>query len=339
MLKLGALNMNRKLTDEQKIEIIEKFAVGDRTQVSLAKEYNVSPPAIMMILRRNMIGIYKRNIEIVEKYLTGEYTCADLGREYGITRTSINNLLRQRSVEIFNDKIELSRKYSVNENYFDCIDTQEKAYFLGLLYADGCNREETCDITISLQEGDKHILDSFKEHIELTRPLRFCDYKSKCDRYMNQYVLCIKNTRMSQQLAKLGCFARKSLTLKFPTEEQLPKYLLIHFLRGMWDGDGNIFLKGTKISCSLSSTIYICEAVKELLEDDFNIPCRLYRPKTSIINKTTSRNVFIKGVFNMVKFLDLLYTDANVYLNRKYEKYKEIKIARARFIDSPTSVI
>lgn len=34
------------------------------------------------------------------------------------------------------------KKYYFNENYFESINTYEKAYVLGFIYADGYNREE-----------------------------------------------------------------------------------------------------------------------------------------------------------------------------------------------------
>lgn len=51
---------------------------------------------------------------------------------------------------------------------------------------------------------------------------------------------------MHSDLIKLGCFPKKSLKLKFPTEEQVPNYLINHFMRGYFDGDGNIYISEDK---------------------------------------------------------------------------------------------
>ena len=61
--------------------------------------------------------------------------------------------------------------YTINEDYFDIIDTEEKAYLLGFLYADGNHFTKKNRITIGLQEKDKHILEKFNELIGSNRPL------------------------------------------------------------------------------------------------------------------------------------------------------------------------
>ena len=53
----------------------------------------------------------------------------------------------------------MSRKYDVDDAYFDIIDTQDKAYFLGLLYADGCNYENQGVIKIDIIQDDKELPD------------------------------------------------------------------------------------------------------------------------------------------------------------------------------------
>ena len=58
---------------------------------------------------------------------------------------------------------ELQRKYNIDETFFDVIDTEEKAYFLGLLYADGCNATNRNAVILSLKEDDKEILEKIKQ--------------------------------------------------------------------------------------------------------------------------------------------------------------------------------
>jgi len=51
------------------------------------------------------------------------------------------------------------RKYSLNENYFDEIDTSNKAYILGFLYADGYNNRINNTVVLSLFKQDREILE------------------------------------------------------------------------------------------------------------------------------------------------------------------------------------
>lgn len=49
------------------------------------------------------------------------------------------------------------RKYSLNESYFEKIDSEEKAYFLGFLFSDGSVSKYS--LNLSLAEVDKEILE------------------------------------------------------------------------------------------------------------------------------------------------------------------------------------
>lgn len=64
-------------------------------------------------------------------------------------------------------------KHYYDENYFNVVDTKEKAYFLGLLYADGCNvnHPTTGELSITLQEEDSYILEKFKQVLKSDYPL------------------------------------------------------------------------------------------------------------------------------------------------------------------------
>ena len=58
-------------------------------------------------------------------------------------------------------------KYNFNEDYFEKIDTEDKAYFLGFIVADGCISSKFNRISIIQKETD--ILYEFKRYIMLNR--------------------------------------------------------------------------------------------------------------------------------------------------------------------------
>lgn len=129
-----------------------------------------------------------------------------------------------------------------NENYFDIIDTPQKAYFLGLLYADGCISHTTrtsgsiCYImAIALQEDDKYVLEKFR--IEMERPNNLLFIRGN-DHRKAKFCFTVSGEKIHHDLEKHGCVERKSLILQFPTT--VPEELMSHFIRGYFDGDGCI---------------------------------------------------------------------------------------------------
>ena len=71
------------------------------------------------------------------------------------------------------------RKYTVDDSFFDVIDTQNKAYILGLLYADGCNYEDNNLIKIDLVQEDQDPLLKVKEAMKFSGDLKYYEQKNK----------------------------------------------------------------------------------------------------------------------------------------------------------------
>lgn len=214
------------------------------------------------------------------------------------------------------------RKYHLNEHYFDKIDDEHKAYWLGFLYADGYNDERRGRIVVSLHGKDIEILQNFLKDLNSNHLIR----KSK-HTYTDNDICTIElsSRHLSQTLAKLGCYQCKSLTLSFPSSKYISKKFLAPFLRGMWDGDGEI--KINKFSnrkylyphIAIYSSKVFCEQLQTVLTK-LNF-------KSHIINMRNplNKSLYIKGGKKEIKkFLVWLYKDASIYLNRKYANYLTI---------------
>lgn len=270
----------------------------------------------------------QQKLQIIEKYKNGNCTCSGLAREYSCDPSTINAMLRKNNVKINNNWSQLMRKYTLDESYFNKIDTEEKAYFLGLLYADGHNSLKTRTVRISLQEQDKLILEKLNLSIKSNKPLNYIDYGIKKPKWKNQYQLNICSGIVANQLVELGCFPNKSLTLKFPTNSQVPDHLLNHFVRGYSDGDGCISFgyrkKILKAKASLVSTSYFCDSAKKIIEKLLNIHCGIYSDGREKKNKVT-KTLSIGGNKQVLKYLNWLYQDATVYIDRKYNQYLRFK--------------
>jgi len=267
-------------------------------------------------------------VEIVEKYKTGNYSCEDLGKEYGVQGQTVCSLLKRRGIARLPCHCGPNRKYPLNQNYFSIINTEDKAYFLGLMYADGCNNDLQHKISISLQEQDKEILEKFCKYLETDRPLYYFVNKPEKSKN-NAYKLNIASKKLCSDLSKLGCVPRKSLILKFPTNDQVPDYLIRHFMRGYFDGDGCITSNFTEwsiknyvnLKCSFLSTKEFCEAYQKKLYELLKVECVLTRIKSN----DSSHTLTLSGKKNSLIFASWLYDDCSVFLKRKRDKYLSIR--------------
>lgn len=134
-------------------------------------------------------------------------------------------------------KAGLTRSYrechqpNFNRNFFSEIDSHEKAYLLGFLYADGCVHSHNMGISLALHKKDKEILEYFQKFLNL-------DATPSQVKGKNTLRLEWQSVIMKQDLIKRGCVPKKSLILTPPT---LKEDLRSHFIRGYFDGDGSIY--------------------------------------------------------------------------------------------------
>ena len=109
----------------------------------------------------------------------------------------------------------------------------------------------------------------------------------------------------------MGCIPRKTFTLDFPTNDQVPEHLISHYMRGYFDGDGWLGKK----DISITSSELFCTKLAEYLKLKLNIQTRA-RIKTKVIELCFTRK-------STKIFLNWLYNDSNIFLNRKYQRYLE----------------
>lgn len=279
--------------------------------------------------------------QITEAYLTLKFNYGDLSKQFNYSKKIIKRILKNRGYPKPLFKHRQPFTYTINENYFEKIDSEDKAYFLGLMYADGCNDEKRGDIKIWLQERDMDILEKFNNAIDSNRPIKFKSaeqiQKNQSTSLIggrivkttqNQRGLNIKNRKISQDLAKLGCVQKKSLIIKFPTENQVPPQLLKHFIRGLFDGDGSLCVakpeaKRDTSSFQINGSEFLITGLKNQIQKILDIYVCIPKRKIRISPRMT-----ISGTNQVWKILKWIYDDAKVYLNRKYNKYQEF-LARA----------
>lgn len=263
------------------------------------------------------------NLQVhIDEYIKGK-TIKDIASDNFVDHRFVSDVFVKAGI-----KNKGRRKYSLNEHYFDIIDDQKKAYYLGLLYADGCNHIDRYAIHLDLQEDDKEILEQFKKDIGSNRPLRKVEKKDsyingrliKGDNCKSQICLELSSKHLSLTLNNMGLTKQKSLTLSFPN---LSESLVSHFIRGYFDGDGSLYSfcdqKIIRYGFSIISTNEFCNKVKDIIKSQLgiNLNLTIAHPENNNITsvlKTLDR-------YSIKKILDWLYMDADVFLKRKHDRY------------------
>ena len=209
-------------------------------------------------------------------------------------------------------------RHTVNEKYFDKIDTEDKAYWLGFITADGwISGWRLC---IELQSKDREHLEKFKKAIEFTGPISDRTLKNTCkhhkkDQYFgSRIVICRK--KIVNSLIKLGITENKSLTV---TEcGQVPEHLLSHYYRGIFDGDGSYGMlnKGNQPRVRVVATLSLINSFRQFIARN-NIQTK---SKPRLKHKNSEIYEYgLGGRILVAKVINLLFKDANTYLDRKYK--------------------
>lgn len=232
------------------------------------------------------------------------------------------HLKPKRSIPLSNDVRKKRRKYDVNDDYFEIIDTEHKAYWLGFMYADGYILSDRDTIGISLSVKDITHIEKFKRDVSSQSPIKTYIQRSGYKENTLYSRLLIRSKKMKEDLIKHGVFKKKTNTLKFP--KWLDKKLFPHFIRGYFDGDGCLTHGG---KCKNGNTIYNIKIVgtknmliniEKILKIDIKLQQR--HPKRNVDNWTLT----INGNQQVKKIMNYLYKDSTIFLNRKYERYLEL---------------
>lgn len=317
----------KKIQKSQHEQICDLYKQGVSSN-EIGKRFGITGTQVLNVLEKNGVSRRKgvltgKESEIVYMYTVEDQDIVTISKNYGVNNTSIHRLLLREGVPI-KDASDSRRKYEIDTSYFEKVDTEDKAYFLGLLYADGNLATSEYSVSISLQEKDKDILETFREKMNYSNTLKLVSYRKKG--YQDQYKLHFCNRKMYKDLIKLGCIPAKSLILKFPSTEIVPDFLLSHFIRGYFDGDGCVFVTPEKRGG------IIILGTEEFLSDMNSVLQKECGMKDRKPTKTQSRayEYECRSKPEVKIFEEYIYRDATIFLKRKKEKFNELSDSQRR---------
>lgn len=200
-------------------------------------------------------------------------------------------------------------------DFFETIDTSDKAYYLGLLMSDGYINKTIYnkEVGLALKASDKYILDKLNNYVSPEKLVV---------KYRNSYKWHVVSPKMYDDLMQYGIVENKShIDYSYPN---IPKEFDKDFIRGYFDGDGCITIKSTGyivISICCNSKVFIESLAKKL--NSYGIQTRpIFTSTKDKVNPI--HTLYISGRENKSKFRDFLYENAETYLKRKYDKFMEI---------------
>jgi plasmid stability protein len=238
--------------------------------------------------------------EIITAYLSGEGVTA-ISKRYHVNHNSVTSKLKEYNI-IIRTNAENRRTCECDYHYFQVIDTQEKAYWLGFLTADGCittgNR-----VTLNLGITDYSHLIKFRNALQATQIVS--TNTLSC-------AFVVRSNEMVTDLATHGLFPNKTFSTK--PSEILP-HLAKHYWRGIIDGDGHIAKSADRLTiCGDYDIVLAFQSF--VLSHCSKVKAKIYRQE-NIFGFTVGRET-------THFMLNLLYKDATVFLNRKYEIAQQV---------------
>lgn len=251
--------------------------------------------------------------EIEASYLAGE-TLAELATAFDCSEWTIKHRLRQQGVKL--RRRGPARTYTLNEAFFDAIETEAPAYWLGFLLADARVSRTVAGnwvCRVDLGVVDRGHLEKLRDSVGSNAPL-----KPGHDGESVYIDLC--SVQLCRALLDLECGPDKTGKHGTPAISEAVQH---HFYRGFSDGDGSLFYMPQIHAWrydAIWSPRFITAYQQWLIRRAGVSKTKLIVPK----NSPTSLCMRWTGGPQIVRICDVLYAGATVFLDRKFEKYNEL---------------
>lgn len=318
------MNNGKKWTKEEELQIIELYNKG-YFKYEIAKELNVTLNKLKYFLKKIELPARKQikdNSQEIENLYKQGKTSAEIGEIFNVCQSSICNVLRENNIKTRTNS-EYKRKSPIRDTFFNQIDTKEKSNILGFIYADGYHDEDKSSISITLHRKDIDFLIKMSNAIQPLKenPIKTFQSKSKTKNNGPSAQLVFYSRKISLDLYKIGCYQNKSFTVDFPN---IDKKYYPQFASGYFDGDGCLGYTVHPQSNKLAYYITICVSknfgtkLKQIIKKELKI-------NVSLEKHSSIYRLRIGGNNQTEKFMDWLYQNSPIKLNRKYKKYLEMK--------------
>lgn len=251
--------------------------------------------------------------QVVNYYKERPRTYEELSDKFNLSLPTIGKILKEYKINPW-PKFKLYSPDFV-EDYFEDINTEKKAYFLGLLITDGNifdnykTKSHPPNINLTLQEQDKYLLESLKNELKIKKEITH-DGRGSCQ-------LAVFSNKMAEDLKVFGIVPNKTFSIHFPILKE--KRLMPHLIRGIIDGDGSISFYSRPNRKVHTKAVRLCSANPDFLNAVLDFLCKeigtqklnLYREKENLWSFA------YRSKDDLEKIINYIYKDSTICLERK----------------------
>ena len=245
-----------------------------------------------------------------------------VAEKFGLCSITVSRILKRNNIPLWSKT--LIYNPDLNEHFFENIDSEHKAYFVGMIIADGnvfdpVNSKHHGEkwVSITLQDEDSYMLEEFRKDIGLSSIVASDGRGSSC--------VAARSDIMANYLEKYGIVPRKSFNTRFPFEIDSKFYR--HVIRGIFDGDGSIHvgkyrtregrIKNRHKMSFCGTKRLMDELVSTIMEQTKIKTCpHVYSYKTRCLSEFR-----ISNIEDMYEFGKWLYEDSTIFMKRKHDKF------------------
>lgn len=251
--------------------------------------------------------------KVIELYKQG-YSALKIAKIYNIHHYFIYKILTSNGIKRRSNKE--NYKIQCDHQYYKDIDSANKAYFLGLLTADGSvmsYKQQSKKIQLSLQKRDDHIIFAFANELKINANKYIKTYTNKDGCQYSRII--IYSDELCDDLIKYNVVPNKTFITKYPI---IPQIYNRDYIRGYFDGDGSINKSIPHLK--ICGTIQVLSEIQKILIQE----CNLNITKLQQRHKDRDNNIRsleYGGRKQVRRIYNFLYENANLYLKRKKERF------------------
>lgn len=258
----------------------------------------------------------ENEIKEIKRMYDNNYSLSAIGKNFNCSKEVIKRILLENN---YYNENRICKKYFLNDSYFSKIDTEEKAYWLGFIAADGCvyQRDKGGSIlSFNLNIRDKNHLEKFLKAIDSSAIIK----ERKGSGFGENTTIAhleINSTLMVKNLKEYGIIPKKSLVLKPPIGKIEEKYYL-SYIKGYFDGDGSIYESSTNFVIGFCGTYEMLKWIKNQLSLNNKLEKRFNDNKNSFYFR-------IGGTHKVLETLQKFYFTSKISLDRKEKLVLKLK--------------